>query len=398
MTSVCNRLYAVQAHWHAGKMILVADWIMLMKMKIAYLAIFASQVVLGGCGDESTTRIAIDDGEPQMARRVIVHDGIEREYFVHVPATVTGPMPVVLAIHGYTSTATGFEAAHNLNPHADKHGYIVVYPQGSHFSTDLPNGSAYRVTSWNDLAANMPPTPEGPHCIADADQYPCPPECGSCNRCAWTSCNDDVGFISRLLDDVEAEFATDPERYYMLGVSNGGMMALRLGCNLSQRFAAIAPIIAQLAPGYACGPSVDLPMLHLYGGMDNTVRHDGTPAGDGFIYTTAERSTQVWANALSCKSGPLPWENRFSRAGGLSCNAWSDCDIEGHEVVSCMEPGTGHEWPGQGIQGMPATCVTPEQYESMPDQARCPEPGRESVDTGMDLVWDFFSRYRRKMD
>ena len=44
---------------------------------------------------------------------------------------------------------------------------------------------------------------------------------------------------------------------------------------------------------------------------------------------------------------------------------------------------------------MPATCVTPEQYESMSDQARCPESNGENVDEGMDLVWGFFSRYQR---
>ena len=367
----------------------------LTKQLICYLPVAAVIFLASGCADEELTETLANSDDQQMLRRTIVHDDIEREYFVHVPAGVDGPTPVVVAVHGYTSTATGFQAAHNLNPHADRNGYIVVYPQGSHFAVDSPNGESYRVTSWNDLAANMDPVADGPHCVADSTEYPCPPECGSCNRCGWTSCYDDLGFIEKVIDAVQTEFQSDSQRFYLLGVSNGGMMALRLGCNVSERFAAVAPIIAQLAPGYACGPSVGLPMLHLYGGKDNTVRFDGMPGGDGFIYTTAARSTEVWAEAMSCREGPAPWENEYSRTMGLNCVAYSDCNVVGHEVVSCMEPEGGHDWPGQRVRSMPATCVTPEQYESMPDQARCPESDGETVHEGMDLVWGFFSRYQR---
>lgn len=331
-----------------------------------------------------------------MLRRTIDHDLIEREYFVHIPenANPGQNLPVVVAVHGYTSTATGFQASHDVNRHADKHGYIVVYPQGTHFAVEGPQGSSYRVTSWNDLASNQPPKPVGPHCTAESDHYPCPPECGECNRCAWTSCYDDVGFISKMLDAVQAEFATDTQRYYLLGVSNGGMMTLRLGCDLSDRFAAIAPIIGQLAPGYDCSPSVDLPMLHLFGGQDDTVRFDGKPAADGFIYTTAAETARVWAESMSCNIGPKRWENEYSRNAGVECTAYSGCERENHEVVSCMDADGHHVWPSQSADGVPATCVTAEQYESMPGQPHCQTPGGEYHHEGMDLVWAFMSRYR----
>ena len=64
-----------------------------------------------------------------MDRRTIDHDGVEREYFVHVPKNASGKLPLVLAIHGYTSTATGFQVAHDLNFHADQHDYIVAQPK-----------------------------------------------------------------------------------------------------------------------------------------------------------------------------------------------------------------------------------------------------------------------------
>ena len=356
---------------------------------IISLLVFAT---LGACSSDTTQSGPSTPQAAEMHHRVVNHDGIEREYFVYVPQDIARSAPVVYAVHGYTSTATGFQASHGMNLHADNNGYIVVYPQGTHFIDD--SGAApYRVTSWNDLAANLGPRAEGPHCLADAYNYPCPSECGECNQCAWTGCYDDVGFFERMMDQVADEFSIDTARTYLLGVSNGGMMTLRLGCDLSDRFTAIAPIIAQLAPGYACGPTTDMPMLHLFGDEDDTVRFDGTHGGDGFRYTSAKRTAEVWADHLSCDVGPTTWENQFSNDAGLVCTAYSDCRAPGQEVVSCRNPGGQHEWPKQYVESIPATCVSAQQTDSMPGQPLCPERDGEVVAAGMDLVWDFFKRY-----
>jgi len=359
-----------------------------------------SSAFLVGC-DRNRSGGAIAGSESfSMIRKTIHHDGTEREYFVHVPwGTDREPKasPVVVALHGYGSTATGFQAAYDLNSHADKHSYIVVYPQGSHFQVEVEDGNAYRTSSWNDLAANQLPRSEGPHCLDDRYQYPCPPECGECGVCGWTSCYDDVGFIGKMLDEVQAEFSADPQRTYILGVSNGAMMALRLGCNLSERIAAVVPIIAQLAPGHACGPESDTPMLHLYGGADNSVRSDGRPGSDGFIYTTARDTARVWADALRCAEDPTPWETEYSLEIGLECNAYTDCAVEGHEVVSCTDVDLGHEWPGQRVKSVSASCIAPQQFDSMPGQDHCPSATGESQHLGMDLAWEFMSRYRNDL-
>ncbi len=343
-----------------------------------------------------TLLTAAPDASAELLRHTMTHDGIEREYFVHVPPGGGTRLPVVVGLHGYTSTATGFAASLGLNRHADDNGYIAVYPQGSHFLADAGTGQPYRVTSWNDLAANLGPKTKGPHCTANSDRYPCPAECGECNRCAWTSCYDDIAFIDKVLDEVLAAYGADSTRVYVLGVSNGGMMALRLGCNRSGRFAAVASIVAQLAPGYECGPDTDLPMLHLYGGMDDTVRFDGTPGSDGFMYASAADTAKVWSSALACTVGPVPWQNEIAQHAGWDCSAHTNCRVQGHEVVGCMDPDGGHDWPGQSVASVPATCVTDEQAASMPGQARCPNVAGEYVHDGMDLVWQFLSRYHKE--
>lgn len=374
-------------------------------MNTLYCTFIAAAVVLSSpiCSAETADGPAAGAAAASapMLRRTIQHDGVEREYFVHLPDQNTGPrarLPVVVGIHGYTSTATGFQLAHDLNRHADKHGYIIVYPQGSHFRAADAQGKPVLITTWNDLTANQPQPTAGPHCTDASAHYPCPPECGECGRCAWQSCYDDVGFITKVLDQVQVEFRVDERRVYLLGVSSGATMALRLGCSLSDRFAAIAPIIGQPLPGHACSPFVDTPMLHLFGAKDEVIRYDGKAGqADGFIYTSAADTAAAWAAGLACQAGPNRWQSAISERAGLECTAYSHCRVEGQEVVSCMDPDGGHVWPEQ-TSGLPdATCVTSEQYESLPDQHRCPAPTGEARHLGMDLIWAFFSRYRRSI-
>lgn len=340
-------------------------------------------------------------GEPAagMDRHVMLHGGIQREYFVHVPANAGKPLPVVLALHGAGTTATGFEAIYSLNEHADKHGYIVIYPQGTHFmgafGTD-PSAEQFLMTTWNDQVSNFTPSPAGgPHCTADRLQYPCPPECGSCNHCAWVSCHDDFGFLSRVLDAVQTDYATDIERYYVVGNSNGGTMAMRLGCDMPERFAAIATLLIQMPPGYECAPGESLPMLHLYGQQDDVIGHDGTPTSDGWIYASAATTARKWAEGLGCAVEPAPWSSEISAANNLECKAYGECRVSGHQVLSCMDTEAGHEWRGQRDTRIPANCVSPAQQPSLPDQPACPTAGSDAGKWGMDFVWQFLSQYRR---
>ena len=35
-------------------------------------------------------------------QRLIIHEGVEREYIIHVPENLTQDSPIVFVIHGYT--------------------------------------------------------------------------------------------------------------------------------------------------------------------------------------------------------------------------------------------------------------------------------------------------------
>ena len=39
--------------------------------------------------------------------RTIIHQGIEREFLVHIPNSLTEDSPIVFVMHGFTGTAKG---------------------------------------------------------------------------------------------------------------------------------------------------------------------------------------------------------------------------------------------------------------------------------------------------
>ena len=248
--------------------------------------------------------------------------GLEREYRLHLPPGYVGstPVPLVLVIHGYTGTAEQTENENtSFTRHADEQGYAVAYPQATGFEVE---GSL--VTSWNDLACGASPGPEGPTCTDGAFDYPTPPECGAPRDCDWCSCHDDVGFIMALLDEIEGVVCVDLDRVFATGISNGAMLVHRLGCDRSDRFAAIAPVAGTPAKGFNCSPdpSPGISMMNIFATRDRVVPFDGTPAEDGFVYTPTSRVVAKWADSQRCDSEEQPLPDHEGRRSGLSlCSA-----------------------------------------------------------------------------
>jgi poly(3-hydroxybutyrate) depolymerase len=172
-------------------------------------------------------------------------------------------------------------------------------------------------------------------------------------------------------------------------------MAMRIACDMPARFAAIAALIIQMPPGYECAPGRSLPLLHLYGEKDDVIGHDGSAASNGWIYASAADTATKWAQGLGCAEQPSAWYSAIADANGLRCKAYDECRVEGHKVVSCMDPEAGHEWRGQRLTDIPADCVSAEQQSSLPGQPACTTPDTQAQQWGMDFVWQFLSQYRR---
>jgi len=313
-----------------------------------------------GCGSESV----LTAGESAVLTLQVGE--LEREYRLHLPPGYdpAKPVPLLLGFHGYTITAERFEKEYtSFSRHADEKGYVVAYPQATGFEV-----GGNLITSWNDLACNASPGPQGSTCTEGAVDYPTPPECGEPRECDWCSCYDDVGFVSALLDELERTVCVDLDRVFATGMSNGAMFVHRLGCDLSDRFAAIAPAGGTLPRGFNCapGPSPKTSIINFFGVRDRVVSQDGTPASDGFLYTPSSQVMAAWAGPKSqqCSSIISPYPTSKDGILDFECIQHANC-ANGAEVVDCRWNG-GHDWPRKGD----------DQF-------------------GIDVIWEFFQKNGR---
>jgi polyhydroxybutyrate depolymerase len=248
-----------------------------------------------------------------------------------------------VSIHGYTSSGRINENFTGLSASADAHGFIVVYPE----STSLGALGRSNVKSWNDLACNASPGPEGPTCAPDTKPSPCPPECGTCGDCNWCSCHDDLGFVNAVIDELEATLCVDLDRVHGVGYSNGGMFAHRMACALSDRLAAVIPQHGFLAKGFSCKPPTKHQSILLIGGTrDTAVPFDGSKSGDGYFYTPMATVAAQFAAAQGCSATTSAYPTPSDGVDNLSCVQHADCKT-GAQVVRCEWNGA-HDYPSWG--------------------------------------------------
>lgn len=347
-------------------------------------------LLLGGCGDES------EPGPVGMQRFTLEHDGLAREYFVFVPGSYdeVQPHPVVIFMHGYGGTATGTEAevTQGLNQYAEEHGYVMVYPQGTWFMAGVGGGEPWEVTSWNHISDGFDTGPDGPICTADRAKALCPPECGDCGQCGWTSCNDDVGFLRALVAEVKSNWSVDAGRLHITGFSNGAMMANRIACEASELFASVALVGGRLERGFECTPTRRLPLLQMNGGADESVPADGHASSGGWFFASTTSVTQHWNEGQACAADSEDWSSPVIEGENVQCTI--ACGDAGHPSIDCLWPDGNHRWPGTAdFRGSNGYCVTELQAASMPDQTICIAPEEQTDLWGSRLLFEFFSAH-----
>jgi polyhydroxybutyrate depolymerase len=253
-------------------------------------------------------------GPAPDGRQSLSHQGIERSYVVRLPGLVPAPdqrLPLVLVLHGGGGNAAVAEAMTGFTDKAKREGFIVVYPEGT-------GRLGRRLLTWN-----------AGHC------------CGQ----AMTRQVDDVGFIRALIHRLVADHPVDPRRIYATGMSNGGMMSHRLGIELSDRFAAIAPVVAALF-GDETKPTHAVAALMINGQLDASVPAvGGAPGGrfpdawDGTPALPALAQGGFWAAANGC--APTPEATQQS-----SITRWRYRCSSGRDVEVVLVGDNGHAWPG----------------------------------------------------
>ncbi len=257
-------------------------------------------------------------------------DGAEgpRRYQLALPSArpadaAHGMRPLVLLLHGFGATGAqllgqGFPPsplAHWLEI-SEREGCVLAAPEGTG-------------KSWNDG-------------FADASA---------------SAKTDDVRFIQRLIDHLIATQAVDPARVYVMGVSKGGMMSLRLAAELGPKLGAFCAVLASM-PRHSryAPPRHALPAMFIASRHDPLVRYEGgsfrknrRQAGE---MLGIEASVAVWRNLAGlsepARCTPIATRNLPQALPPTTAlrQDWGDDGVPGSLQVSLITvEGSGHTEP-----------------------------------------------------
>ncbi len=230
-------------------------------------------------------------------RHQITVNGLQREYVMFVPTNhsfnASSPAPLVLNFHGWTWDGEKHMNNVGMNIVGEEKGFIAVLPDGMGDNPNPTTMSSWR--SWNAAGSSSSPGPLGPICTGGETTY-CYDSCRKRTRgcdaqgCDWTTCVDDLGFITALLDTLEQHLCVDLNRVFATGFSNGGLLTYQLAMSLSNRIAAVAAVAGGIHPGFLKVPAHPLALLDIHGWRDSTVPCNATAgqllptSGDGWQF------------------------------------------------------------------------------------------------------------------
>lgn len=230
---------------------------------------------------------------PPGYETLVTADGRTRSYRV-VDLSVGAPAPLIFVLHGFGGSAEDMRAYTGVEAVVEStlaDGAVVVYPNGTGIEEGLPQ-------SWN---------------------------AGGCCPFSIYDMVDDVAFFDQLIDAVTAAYDIDTSHVWAIGHSNGGMMAYRLACELSNRITAIGVAAGALMTD-SCSPDRSVSAMHLHGELDAVVPLAGGETA-GITFPSARASFERFASANSC----TVTDSSASCPGGAS-------------VVLTTDAGWTHDW------------------------------------------------------
>jgi polyhydroxybutyrate depolymerase len=279
-------------------------------------------------------------------------------------AYMTGA-PAVVVLHGGTQSmrkifereAGGSQAWRDV---AEREGLLLLAPNGTNVTTGDTRGDRQ---TWNDVR------PPGARRDSEAD---------------------DVAFIGAMLDWAERRYRVDPQRIYVTGASNGGMMTYRLLIEAPERFAAGAAFIASLPEKspHVKPPRRPTPLMIANGTADPLVPWEG---GDrmqaGFAVLSAEATVAWWVRAVGADAQRPSTEALPDLAPDDRCRIHKTTYpvlAGGAPVVFFRLEGGGHAMPSMHYP-LPDTRLVRRLI------------GNACADAeGAELAWEFMRGFRRR--
>lgn len=293
-------------------------------------------VVLGGClgGGHALGSPGAQSIPVGQSTQTIESGGASRTFHLYRPQGLPDGAPLVVMLHGGFGNGAQAERSYHWDAEADGGRFLVAYPDGLN-------------RAWN---------------------------AGTCCGEPARDNADDVGFITAMVAAIEHEMPIDRARVYVTGMSNGAMMALRLGCQ-TDTFAAIAPVAGTLLTD--CSQARPTSVLQIHGTADDRVPYNGGPgkalAANGSPRVdgpSVEAVNAAWRSIDACGTPA-------STTAGDVTTQTAGC-AGGHTVELISVAGAGHQWPG----GEPSPLA--EKLAGIP----APSTALDATDT----IWRFFAQ------
>ena len=230
--------------------------------------------------------------------------GVARFYRVYRPEQVVAQPGLVVVLHPVFGSGFQAEALTGFDAQADRLHWIVAYPDG------LLDG-------WDAF--------------------------GSDATWGYHAGVDDVAFIAALIDRLEATDGVAPGRVFVTGFSRGAMMTYRVGCELSSRVAAIAPVSGNMADesgsaaGAGCHIARPVSLLAIHGTADGSIPFNGGHVD--INYSPMADVIAVWRSQDGCGGEGSPVTDGASTTTSWTCAG-------GSTVSARVVTGGWHTWPG----------------------------------------------------
>ena len=254
--------------------------------------------------------------QPGDSERTLKVGDLDRSYLLHIPPNLDSsrPAPVVFAFHGYGGGAANIQTF-GFNETADNNGFLVVAANGT------GSGNAL---SWN---------------------------AGSCCGSAVENNVDETAFVRQILTDLGTIVKVDPKRIYATGFSNGAFLVYRLACEMSDTFAAVAPVSGYLIYG-PCQPQQPVSVIHVHGLADSVVPFagDGNGTPGGSPAPSVDQSIATWVQLDGCGDSAQMEKQKNIITHTVYTDCRSDSAVELYTIES-----QGHVWPS--IYVLPASNV-----------------------------------------
>lgn len=290
----------------------------------------------------SVTAPAMNVFAATMTDESIVVDGQQRRFLVHDFSAIN-KAPTIIILHGGGGNGQNAATQTDFDDLARPQQLITVYPYGNGRLGDS-------LLTWN---------------------------AGHCCAYAMDQNIDDIQFISKLIDYLIARHNVDATRIYVTGLSNGGMMTHRIGFELGDKVAAIAPVISGVFGDEPVRNEVAVPTLIINGADDQTVRINGGELGgiggqlggaEAALKPIAEQG-EYWAKVNGCGPSVMTTADAYQK--------FTYACADNKSVERYLVTGNGHAWPG-----------------GTAPRADADQPVKTF--NANEVIWNFFKRFKRE--